>query len=108
MPVKRKQYSVTRQMILIIFPILDLWASYRIQKLRWYLLIFLLGFGIVWTVVDWAIYGDSFWNEDTSLLPDTSSIVIYFLEIVIQIIVAMILIRKWTIKWNKRIESEEK
>ncbi len=108
MPVTRKTYSVTRQMIMVIFPILDLWASYRIQKLRLYLLIFLLGFGILWVVTDMAIYGDEFFDEDASLIPDTSSIIIYILEIAIEIIIAMILIRKWTIEWNKKVEFTEK
>ncbi len=106
MPVTRKTYSVTRQMILVIFPIIDLWASYRIQKLRWYLLIFLLGFGIFWTLVDWAMYGETFWDEDAVLFADTSSTIIFISEVAIQVIIQMILIRKWTIGWNKKIESE--
>ena len=108
MPVTRKTYSVTRQMIMVIFPILDLWASYRIQKLRLYLLIFLLGFGILWTVTDYAIYGDEFFDEDVPFLADTSSIIIFILEDAITIIVAMIVIRKWTMEWNKKMEYEEK
>ncbi len=108
MPVTRKTYSVTRQMIMVIFPILDLWASYRIQKLRLWLLIMWLGFGILWIVVDWVIYGDEFFDEDAPFFADTSSIIIFILEEAITIIVAMILIRKWTIEWNKKIESTEK
>ena len=106
MPVERKPYSVTRQMIMVIFPILDLWATYRIQKLRWYLLIFLLGFGIFWTVVDWAMYGENFWDEDVNFFADTSSTIIFTLEVAIQIIIAMIVIRKWTIEWNSKIETK--
>jgi len=62
MPVDRKTYSVKIQIILAIIPIVDLWASYRIMKLRLWLLIMYLGFGILWTLTDWAIYGDKFWE----------------------------------------------
>ena len=108
MPVERKSYSVKIQMIFAIIPIVDLWASYRIKKFRIYVLIVWIGFGILFTITDWAIYGDDFWDEDFPLFPDTSSIIIYILEIAIEIIIAMILIRKWTIEWNKKIESTEK
>ncbi len=106
MTVERKSYSVTKQMIMVIFPILDLWATYRIQKLRWYLLIFLLGFGIFWTVVDWAMYGDEFFDEDAPLFADTASVIIFIVEVAIQVIIAMIVIRKWTIEWNSKIETK--
>ena len=106
MTVERKPYSVTRQMIMVIFPILDLWATYRIQKLRWYLLIFLLGFGVLWTVVDWAMYGDEFFDEDAPLFADTASVIIFIVEVAIQIIIAMMVIRKWTIEWNSKIETK--
>jgi hypothetical protein len=106
MPVERKPFSVTRQMIMVIFPILDLWATYRIQKLRWYLLIFLLGFGIFWIAVDWAMYGEMFWDEDANIFAEKSSTIIFILEVAIQIIVAMIVIRKWTIEWNSKIETK--
>ena len=105
MPVERKPFSVTRQMIMVIFPILDLWATYRIQKLRWYLLIFLLGFGIFWIAVDWAMYGETFWDEDANIFAEKSSTIIFIL-VAIQIIVAMIVIRKWTIEWNSKIETK--
>ncbi len=106
MTVEKKAYSVTKQMIMVIFPIFDLWATYRIQKLRWYLLIFFLGFGVLWTVVDWAMYGDEFFDKDAPLFADTASIIIFIVEVAIQIIIAMIVIRKWTIEWNSKIETK--
>jgi hypothetical protein len=34
MPVKQEKYSVKIQMILSVIPFVNLWASYRIEKLR--------------------------------------------------------------------------
>jgi uncharacterized membrane protein len=109
MPVKRKSYSVKIQMILAIIPFVDLWASYRIMKLRLWLLIMWLGFAVLWTLTDWAIYGDKFWdvNYDIPIFPTgTASLINLILSEAITIIVAVILMRKWTIDWNKKIESE--
>jgi len=109
MPVERKSYSVKIQMILAIIPIVDLWASYRIMKLRLWLLIMYVGFGILATINDWAIYGDKYWDLDYDIpfIPTEPTAQINFiLFIAIETIVAVILIRKWTIEWNKKIESE--
>ena len=108
MPVERKTYSVTRQMIMVIVPFLDLWAAYRVEKLRYWLLIFFLGFGVFWIALDWAMYGETFWDEGANVFAEKSSTIIYILEVAIQIIVAMIVIRKWTIKWNKACLEMEK
>ena len=60
MPVNRKIYSVKIQMVLAIIPFVDLWASYRIMKLRLWLLIMYLGFGLLGVLTDWANYGDRY------------------------------------------------
>ena len=107
MPVERKSYSVKIQMILAIIPIVDLWASYRIMKLRLWLLIFWVGFVILAALMDWAIYGDKYWDLDTPFFPTEPTAQINFILFsAIEIFVAVILMRKWTIEWNKKIESE--
>jgi len=108
MPVDRKTYSVKIQMILAIIPFVDLWASYRIMKLRLYFLIVWVGFGILATLNDLTIYGDEYWDLDwdAPVFFEPASMINFILFSAIEIIVAVILIRKWTIEWNKKIESE--
>ena len=105
MPVERKTYSVKKQMILAIFPFFDMWASYRIMKLRLWLLFIWVGFGILGILIDWAIYGDEYWDLDYDFF-EPLSLTNFILFSAIEIIVAVILMRKWTIEWNKKIESE--
>ena len=45
-----------------------------------------------------------FWDEDANIFAEKSSTIIFILEVGIQVIVAMIVIRKWTIEWNSKIE----
>ena len=40
MPVSREVYSVKVQMVLACIPIIDLWAAYRIEKLRVWILLY--------------------------------------------------------------------
>ena len=84
---------------MVIFPILDLWAAYRIEKFRLYFLIVWVIMAVIWTVTDYAIYGE--------LFSDDSPTTLFILEYAVDIIIAMILIRKWTIEWNKKAESEK-
>ena len=109
MSVNRKIYSVKIQMVLAIIPFVDLWASYRIMKLRLWLLIMYLGFGLLGVLTDWANYGDRFWDlaYETPMFPTQPPLLINFILLeAITISVAVILMRKWTIDWNKKIESE--
>jgi len=107
MPVERKPYSVTRQMIMVIIPFLDLWAAYRIEKLRYWLLIFLLGFGILRSVVlyPWEWNTPDTRDDHTPFFADINSEIIF---IVVAIIIAMIVIRKWTMEWNKACLEKKK
>ncbi len=95
-------------MVLAIIPFVDLWASYRIMKLRLWLLIFLVGFGILATLNDLAIYRDEYWDMDwdAPIFFEPAALINFILFTAVEIIVAVILMRKWTIDWNKKIESE--
>jgi len=92
MPVKRKVYSVNIQMILSIIPVVDLWAAYRIEKLRLWVLfwigMFIVGFLVGLIVVDY-----------------TASTII---NLLISIPIAVFLMRHFTIEWNKDILFEGK
>ena len=89
MPVKREIISVNVQMILSLIPIIDLWASYRIEKLRFWILLYI---GLI--LVDFTI--ESIAGYDASLV----------MSFVIGIPAGVLLMRYWTMEWNKKIESE--
>jgi len=55
--VEKKPVSVNWQMIFVLIPFLDLYASYRIQKLRLWLLIFGVGFSIATILLNYAMFG---------------------------------------------------
>ena len=86
-----EKHSVNEQMIFSIIPIIDLWAFFRIEKLRIYLVIS-LGLAVMnWTIAEAGGYGASiaFW--------------IFF-----SIPVCVYLIRMWTLQWNEKMDLEMK
>ena len=91
MPVKREQYSVNIQMILAIIPIVDLWASYRIEKLRFWILLY-IGLALLDLTIESAA------GYEISLV----------LSFLIGIPIGVFLMRYFTIEWNKKIPEETK
>ena len=96
--------SVNWQTLFILIPIVDLWATYRIQKLRLYLLIFLLGFGLAAIVLEIALSPDEYFSDEisTDSLYDES----WEVEIVLTLAsmgLAIILIRTWSREWNEKL-----
>jgi|CXWL01.1.fsa_nt_gi hypothetical protein len=87
---KKEFVNINIQTILAVIPIVNLWASYRIEKFRFWcgLLVgfFLLGFSI-----------------DETLRYPYNVIVI----MVIEIPVAVYLMRKWSKEWNTQFSSDE-
>jgi len=105
--IEKKPVSVNWQMVFVLIPFLDIYASYRIQKLRLWLLIFLVGFGIVVLLLDYAIFGmhfDDITNKDHYLDPYFRYI--HILLVIVTLGTAVFVIRKWSISWNKRLESK--
>ena len=87
MPVKQQKYSVIKQMILSLIPILDCWAAYRIEKLRLCLVIE-LSFGLLvalWYVIE---------------TPESPKVDVWIT--VIEFVAAPIWMRYFTIKWNEK------
>ena len=86
---KKKFVNINIQTILALIPIVDLWAAYRIEKFRfWYGLLvgfFLFGFSI-----------------DETLRYPYNVIVIMIIEIPI----AVYLMRKWSKEWNAQFSSD--
>jgi len=103
--VEKKPVSVNWQMIFVLIPFLDLYASYRIQKLRLWLLIFLVGNGLVSLLLDYTIFG----MHSSNLISkahylDPDFLFIHVLYVIVTIGIAVFLIRKWSISWNKKLE----
>jgi len=85
-----EKHSVNEQMIFAIIPIIDLWAAFRIEKLRIWIVIQI---GLVlmdWPIIEYGGAGASFafW-------------------ILFSIPVSVYLMRMWTIQWNAQMELEQ-
>lgn len=88
-PVAREVYSVKFQMVLAIIPVVDLWAAYRIERLRFWILFWI---GIVMVGMVLGVIGDP--------------VIETILGLLIGIPAALFLMRYFTIDWNKKIEEE--
>ncbi len=85
-----KKHSVNEQMIFAIIPFVDLYASFRVEKLRIYILV-----NIGMAFMDWSLY---------DVIGDAGSIALY---IFVFIPIAVYLMRLWTIQWNAQMELEQ-
>jgi len=90
MPVNREIYSVNIQMILSIIPFVDLWAAYRIEKLRLWVLLW-IGMILIGSILELIVD------------PVTQSII----GVLIGILIAVFLMRHFTIEWNKKIDESK-
>ena len=87
MPVKQEKYSIKIQMILSVIPFVNLWAAYRIEKLRLCLVIE-LSFGVLvalWYAIE---------------TPESPKVDVWITAI--EFIAAPIWMRYFTIKWNEK------
>ena len=87
MSVKYQEHSVILQMILSLIPIVDLWAAYRIKKFRLWVGVYMVD------ILFWGIW-DSYLET-----PEISDL--GFLFIIIELILCAVVMRHFTIKWNK-------
>ena len=87
MPVEQQKYSVIKQMILSIIPFVSLWGFYRIEKLRLWVGVYIVGIAF-WTI--WDLY---------LVTPETSKVWIW--GGVIELIITPLVMRHFTIKWNE-------
>ena len=84
MPVEQQKYSVIRQMIYSVIPFVDLWAFYRIEKLRLWVGVYIANI-VFWEI--WDIY---------LVTPETSKVWIWALGI--SFIITPLVMRYFTIK----------
>jgi len=61
---KKEPVSVNWQTLLILIPIVDLLAVYRVEKLRLYLLIFWLGFGLGSVILEASLFPEAVFSDE--------------------------------------------
>ena len=109
---RKKPVNITIQTILVLIPIPLLWliACYRVEKLRWAILILALV-----AIEGWVI--ETYFNDGglvsyPSLVDDDlEKIRLYLLWIPVvaaHIIMYVYLIRRWTNQWNKKMSYSSK
>ena len=106
--VKDEPVSLMRQTIYAIIPILDIYASYRVKRLRKYLLIMILvsiGIGIAHYAAFPSMTVNQFSDEMQPLWFDMSFMAVWLAETISSILLAVYLIRHWSKQWNKKFES---
>ena len=109
--VKKKPVNVNLQSIFMFIPIVDLWAAYRIKKLRIYLLIFYLGFSIAGIIMDVVILGSEAYlmDENYDIMDDFLNIPLVIGSIIVAVFslaLSIYFIRKWSKKWNEQFEKQ--
>lgn len=101
--------SLTTQTIFCIIPVLDMYAAYRIKKLRMYLLIMIVFVAIPMTIVDIV----AFPSEEDKTLDDLAREMVFQYDDpvrmlysiatwVVTVLIAIFLIRRWSVQWNSR------
>ena len=104
--IDKKSVNIIMQMIFAIIPILDIFACYRIQKLRLGLLIFWTGGAIVQIIQFFVFFGEEHYvsfGEFEARLPE-SVVLFTTLFLVFKVIV----MRKWSEEWNRQFDIEIK
>jgi len=90
MGVKREPVNINIQTILALIPIVDFWAAYRIEKFRFWCILF-VGLFIFGFVIG-------------TILPEPYSTII---SILIGLPISAYLMRTWSKEWNTKILSDE-
>ncbi len=97
--VKQKSVTVAWQVVFTFIPIADLWAFYRIQKLRLYLLI-IYGGNIITGIIIGIIFGFTYQLME---MPDDFS---YYIPSIVTAIafqlLAIYFVVKWSRNWNAK------
>jgi len=101
--VEKKTVSVNWQTLFIIIPVIDLWASYRIEKLRLYLLV-VIAIIVVEILGGFLIFGDSYADYFLGEVITENLLDVYDLvAVLVEIGISIVLIRMWTKEWNFKI-----
>ena len=105
--VKDEPVSLTCQTIYCIIPILDIYAAYRVKRLRKYLIIMIL-VGIPVSIADSVIFPDTDKTFDGFLQfltfyygTDTNHFAVSIVIWIGTVLLAIYLVRRWSKQWNK-------
>ena len=99
--VKQEPVSVNWQTAFMLFLPSALWAAYRIEKLRKFLLYFLVIGLTVYFVVGSILFQDRIWAEEEDFD-------VRYFGLLLQIAImgaSIISIRKWSREWNERVSG---
>ncbi len=107
--VKDEPVSLTRQTIYCLIPILDIYAAYRVKRLRKYLVIMIL-VGIPVSIADSAMVPsdkvvsfETFFQFLTFYFGvNTNHFVFSFAVWIGTVLLAIYLVRRWSKIWNKK------
>lgn len=113
--VKDEPVSLMRQTIYCLIPLLDIYAAYRVTRLRKYLIIMIL-VGIPVSIADSMIFAIDVTNEDLEDMEsfdmlfygyDTNHFIVTIIVWVGFILLAIFLVRRWSKQWNKKYETTQ-
>ena len=99
--IEKKPASINWQTLFVIIPIINLWACYRIEKLRLYLIVIIAMIVVEFLVVA-LIFPENF-DTFYGLTETEPYNRIIILEIGVEVAISIVLIRKWTKEWNSKI-----
>ena len=117
--VKKEPISVNWQSLFVIIPFVDLWAAYRIEKLRWFFIMIWIPSLVETFFVRPMIYLGYFekYFENSTCESNWSSNLLFNIcdpiemqvhDIVLMVLfvgAAVFLIRKWSKEWNEKIST---
>jgi len=104
--VEKKPVNVILQMVFAMIPILNFYASYKIQKLRLWFLIFVVGGFIFELVQTRFFFGEGYYVSFGSFEGRLPESVILFT--IIFVILQVFVMRIWSNKWNESFRDENK
>jgi len=93
--VEKKSVSVNWQTLFILIPFIDLWATYRVEKLGRYIL-FIIALAVVGFIVGFV----------EGLLFFGMSDFFSWIVVLIGVVISIILIRTWSTEWNEKFEKD--
>ena len=101
----KKPVNMNLQMILAIFPVLDILASYRIKKLQMGLLLFTVGGIVVQLIQFFVFFGEEHYVLFGSFEARLPESVILFT--VVFVMLKIVVMRKWSWEWNESFLKAE-
>ena len=114
--VKNEAVSLKRQTIYCLIPFLDIYAAFRVKRIRKYFLIMLpIGFAV--GIVDTTLFPEDSWRDFEDVVNsflflyyiedanDPSRMAVHVAEHVGFVLIAIYLIRYWSKKWNQKFIS---